>query len=107
MVPDAMIRSELVDRVAAQNPHLYARDVEAIVSAILGRITEALAAGDRVELRDFGSFAVKVRGAYTGRNPRTGASVDVPAKVDVRFKPGKAMHTRLNGGLAPSAMAAE
>lgn len=107
MVPDTMIRSELVERVAAQNPHLYARDVEAVVNAILGRMAEALAAGDRVELRYFGSFAVKVRGAYRGRNPRTGVLVDVPAKVDVRFKPGKAMHTRLNGGSAPSAVAAE
>ena len=58
-----MIRSELVERVATQNPHLYARDVEAVVSAILGRVAEALVAGDRVELRDFGSFTVKRREA--------------------------------------------
>lgn len=102
-----MIRSELVDRVAAQNPHLYARDIEAVVSTILGRMAEALADGDRVELRDFGSFSVKTREAYTGRNPRTGALVDVPAKADVRFKPGKGMHTRLNGGPTPSETTAE
>ena len=102
-----MIRSELVERVAAQNPHLYARDVEAVVSAILGRVAEALVAGDRVELRDFGSFTVKRREARHGRNPRTGAKVDVAAKADVRFKPGKRMHARLNGIWEPSETVAD
>ena len=72
-----MIKSELVQRIAAQNPHLYQRDVENIVNAILGEIIAALSRGDRVELRGFGAFSVKHRPARTGRNPRTGAHVAV------------------------------
>ena len=75
-----MIKSELVQRIAAQNPHLYQRDVENIVNAILGEITNAMAQGDRVELRGFGAFSVKHRPARTGRNPRTGAHVSVDQK---------------------------
>ena len=92
-----MIRSELIARIAEMNPHLYAKDVEAAVNAILARITKALAAGDRVELRDFGSFALTPREARKGRNPRTGTKVDVPAKAAVRFCPGKAIRQRLIG----------
>ena len=91
-----MIKSELVQRIATQNPHLYQRDVENIVNAILNEITAALARGDRVELRGFGAFSVKHRPARTGRNPRTGASVDVSAKRVPYFKPGKEMRERLN-----------
>ena len=97
-----MIRSELVARIAEQNLHLYAKDVEAVVNAILARITKALADGDRIELRDFGSFAVTRREARTARNPRTGAKVDVPAKFEVHFRPGKAMRKRLMGSSHPS-----
>ncbi len=68
-----MIKSELVQRISEQNPHLYQRDVENIVNAILGEIIAAMARGDRVELRGFGAFSVKNRPARTGRNPRTGA----------------------------------
>lgn len=93
-----MIKSELVQRIAAQNPHLYQRDVENIVNAILGEITEALARGDRVELRGFGAFSVKARGARTGRNPRTGAQVSVDEKTVPFFKTGKDMRDRLNRG---------
>ncbi|MCJ2102394.1 integration host factor subunit beta [Methylobacterium sp. E-046] len=91
-----MIRSELVARVAAQNPHLYARDVEAMVNAILDRIVGALADGDRVELRDFGTFCVRDREARTARNPRTGEMVVAKAKAHIHFKPGKGMRARLN-----------
>ncbi|WP_342111254.1 integration host factor subunit beta [Methylobacterium sp. SI9] len=91
-----MIRSELVARIAAQNPHLYAKDVEAVVDAILDRMSAALADGDRVELRDFGTFAIRDREARTGRNPRSGQSVAVPAKRVIHFKPGKTLRARLN-----------
>ena len=91
-----MIKSELVLRVAAQNPHLYQRDVETIVSAILDTITEALKRGDRVELRGFGAFSVKRRDARAGRNPRTGAAVSVGEKRIPVFKTGKEMRERLN-----------
>lgn len=67
-----------------------------MVSAILDRIAAALAAGDRVELRDFGAFSVRTSEARASRNPRTGDKVTVPARVHVQFKPGKGMKTRLN-----------
>ena len=78
-----MIKSELVQRIAEHNPHLYQRDVENIVNAILDEIVAALARGDRVELRGFGAFSVKHRPARAGRNPRTGAHVPIEIREDV------------------------
>jgi integration host factor subunit beta len=97
-----MIKSELVQRIAERNPHLYQRDVENIVNAILDTITDALARGDRVELRGFGAFSVKKRDARTGRNPRTGETVSVSEKVIPVFKTGKEMRLRLNTGADPA-----
>src|SRR3954466_4239787 len=91
-----MIRSELVARITAQNPHLYEKDCEAVVNAILGKIADALAAGERVEIRGFGSFSVKDLRARQGRNPRTGESVAVKEKKVVAFRPGKEMKQRVN-----------
>ncbi len=91
-----MIKSELVQRIADKNPHLYQRDVENIVNAILGEITNALSRGDRVELRGFGAFSVKQRDARVGRNPRTGHHVEVQQKYVPFFKTGKEMRERLN-----------
>ena len=91
-----MIKSELVQRIAEHNPHLYQRDVENIVNAILDEIVAALARGDRVELRGFGAFSVKRRDARTGRNPRTGDSVQVAEKHIPFFKTGKQLRDRLN-----------
>ncbi|MGH6836194.1 MAG: integration host factor subunit beta [Methylocella sp.] len=93
-----MIKSELVQRIANRNPHLYLRDVEKIVNAILDEITSALSRGDRVELRGFGAFSVKHRDARVGRNPRTGAHVPVNEKMVPFFKTGKEMRERLNQG---------
>ena len=97
-----MIKSELVLKIAEQNPHLYQRDVENLVNAILDTITGALARGDRVELRGFGAFSVKARPARLGRNPRTGAHVSVDEKVVPFFKTGKDMRVRLNKPRQPS-----
>src|SRR3954471_5943336 len=91
-----MIKSELVLRIAEQNPHLYERDCEAVVNAILGTIADALADGGRVEIRGFGSFSVKDLRARQGRNPRTGESVAVKEKKAVAFRPGKEMKRRVN-----------
>src|SRR6202008_5058028 len=79
-----MITSELVARLAERYPHLYHRDVERIVTTVLEEIAKALAVGDRVELRGFGAFSVKVRPARQGRNPRTGAQ-GVGAETRVPF----------------------
>lgn len=91
-----MTKSELVQRIADLNPHLRIVDVEKIVDTIFGSITDALANGDRVELRGFGAFSVKHREARTGRNPRTGETVEVEAKRMPFFKTGKALRERLN-----------
>ena len=91
-----MIKSELVQIIAERNPHLYQRDVEHVVNAILEEIVSALAHGDRVELRGFGAFSVKSRPARIGRNPRTGESVHVDEKHVPFFKTGKEMRERLN-----------
>ncbi|MEM8850215.1 MAG: integration host factor subunit beta [Pseudomonadota bacterium] len=91
-----MIRSELIQKVADDNPHLSQRDVEKIVSTIFDSITEALAGGDRVELRGFGAFSVKQRDARVGRNPRTGEAVEVEEKHVPFFKAGKLLRDRLN-----------
>ena len=91
-----MIKSELVQRIAVQNPHLYQRDVENIVNTVLDEIIAARARGDRVELRGFGAFSVKHRQARIGRNPRTGADVSVNRKSVPFFKTGKEIRERLN-----------
>ncbi|MCJ2006163.1 HU family DNA-binding protein [Methylobacterium sp. J-092] len=91
-----MIRSELVQHLADANPQLYARDCEAVVDAILGRIADAIVAGDRVELRGFGAFTIVEARARMGRNPRSGAPVSVEAKSKLVFKTGKEMRDRLN-----------
>lgn len=91
-----MIKSELVDKLAAQNPHLLHRDVERIIATIFGEITEALARGQRVELRGFGAFSTRARDPRVGRNPRTGEAVTVEAKRVPYFKAGKDLRERLN-----------
>lgn len=91
-----MKKSELIQNLAERNPHLYMRDVESIVDTIFDEITEALARGDRVELRGFGAFSIKHRDARMGRNPRTGESVHVKAKRLPFFKTGKALREKLN-----------
>ena len=91
-----MLKSELIEKIAAQNPHLYRQDAEKIVNTILDTITAALAQGDRVELRGFGVFTVKRREPRTGRDPRDGAKVAVPQKVTAAFKTSRDMHRRLN-----------
>ena len=81
-----MTKSDLIQKIADRNPHLYLRDIEKIVNTIFDEITDALADGNRVELRGFGAFSVKHRDARIGRNPRTGESVQVEAKSMPFFK---------------------
>ena len=91
-----MIKSELVARLAERNPHLYLRDVELAVSTVFEQVAAALARGERVELRGFGSFSVRRREARIGRNPATGEHVDVAAKVTPHFRTGRPLRQRLN-----------
>ncbi len=91
-----MTKSELIARLAAQNPTLYQRDIERLVSTVFDTIIRALEEGNRVELRGFGAFSVRHREGRVGRNPRTGESVQVDAKSVPFFKMGKGMKERLN-----------
>jgi integration host factor subunit beta len=95
-----MIKSELIEKIASENPHLYQRDVERIVNTIFETIVEAMEEGNRVELRGFGAFSVKHRPARIGRNPRTGEQVQVDEKHVPFFKTGKELRERLNPALA-------
>jgi len=97
-----MTRSELMAELADANPHLRAGDVERIVATVFDEITEALARGQRVELRGFGAFTVKQRDARTGRNPRTGQTVSVDSKSVPFFKAGKELRERVNAGATPA-----
>jgi len=92
-----MIRSELIQKISDENPHLYQRDVERIVNTVFDEVTGAMSRGDRVELRGFGAFSVKQRDARIGRNPRTGETVEVEEKHVPFFKTGKLLRDRLNG----------
>jgi integration host factor subunit beta len=91
-----VIKSELIQKIADENPHLYHRDVERIVATVFDEIIEALADGKRVELRGFGAFSVKKRDARIGRNPRSGEQVEVEEKYVPFFKMGKLLRERLN-----------
>lgn len=91
-----MTKSELIARLSELHPHLYQRDVEKIVQTIFDEIADALAQGERVELRGFGAFSVKRREARQGRNPRTGEAVQVDEKLIPFFKTGKQLRERLN-----------
>ena len=98
-----MLRSELVLKLAEENPHLPHKRVEQAVDVIFEEITAALERGDRVEIRGFGAFSVRQREARKGRNPRTGESVKVPAKKVPFFKAGKELRMRINDGEDPEA----
>ncbi len=93
-----MTKSELIQRLSAQYPHLRQQDIETVVNTILSSISTALINGERVELRGFGAFSVKKRDARQGRNPRTGEAVSVDEKMVPFFKMGKQLRERLNAG---------
>lgn len=91
-----MIRSELLQALARENPGLRSEEIEKVVNVFFDEIAQRLAKGGRVELRGFGAFSTRARDARKGRNPRTGESVDVPGKRVPYFKPGKEMRAKLN-----------
>ncbi len=91
-----MLRSELIDTLHAENPHLTRRDMERLVAVVLETITQTLEAGARVELRGFGAFSVRKRDPRVGRNPRTGETVHVPGKHVPFFRTGKELRQRID-----------
>ena len=92
----SMTKSELISLLAAKHPQLDYRDVELAVKELLEQMSAALSSGDRIEVRGFGSFSLHYRPPRTGRNPKTGASVQVPDKFVPHFKPGKELRERVN-----------
>ena len=92
-----MTKRDLIEEVAQQYPRFSRRDVEVMVNAVFDSMTEALAKGERIEIRGFGSFMIKQRAARDGRNPRTGAIVAVAAKKVPLFKVGKELRLRVDG----------
>jgi integration host factor subunit beta len=97
-----LIKSELVQKIADENPNLFHRDIERLVALVFDEISLALVRGDRVELRGFGAFSVKHRPSRVGRNPRTGDPVPIEEKFSPFFKPGKELRDRLNGTAKPN-----
>ena len=91
-----MTKSELIERLSLEQPHLPPRDVEFSVNAVLDHMRRALIAGDRIEIRGFGSIGLRYRMPRTGRNPTTGDSVSVPGKYVPHFKPGRLLRERVN-----------
>jgi integration host factor subunit beta len=89
-------RSELIEKIAAQMPNLTVKDIEGIVNVVFEKLTNALAAGDRIEIRGFGAFSVRTRKPRVAINPKNKNKVEVPAKNILHFKTGKELHNRLN-----------
>jgi len=94
---DGMTKAELVEKVA-ESTQLTKKHAELIVNTVFDSIVQSLRAGEKIELRGFGSFRIRRRGPRTGRNPKTGAKVDVPPKRIPYFKPGKELRELLNAG---------
>ena len=93
-----MTKSDLIARLAERFPQLVAKDADFAVKMILDAMTDALARGDRIEIRGFGSFALNYRPPRTGRNPKSGEKVLVPEKYVPHFKPGKELRERVDLG---------
>jgi integration host factor subunit beta len=88
-------KSDLIERVSVRVPHISKKDTETVVNTIFDSMTESLMQGDRIEIRGFGSFQVKIREAREGRNPKTGEEVKIPAKRTPFFKVGKELKERI------------
>jgi integration host factor subunit beta len=93
-----MKRSDLINRIASQQEHLAPEDVEAAVKALLEQLSAALANGERIEIRGFGSFSLHFRSARQARNPKTGGAVYTTSRYALHFKPGKELRDRVNQG---------
>ena len=97
-----MTKSELIEKLAASQSQLTAKDMELAVKMILDHMSDALAPGERIEIRGFGSFSLHYRAPRVGRNPKSGESVSLPGKYVPHFKPGKELRERVNSSLNPA-----
>jgi integration host factor subunit beta len=97
-----MTKSELIDKISAEQTQLSAKDVELAVKMIMDHMADALSQGDRIEIRGFGSFSLHYRAARSGRNPKTGQKVQLDGKYVPHFKPGKELRERVNTGMQPA-----
>ena len=95
-----MTKSELIEILASKNNHLNIKDLELAVKSLLEQMSQALASGERIEIRGFGSFSLHYRPPRIGRNPKTGDAVALSAKYVPHFKPGKELRERVNGSRA-------
>lgn len=91
-----MTKSELIEKLSSQNPHLQAKTVEDAVKEMLEHMAITLSSGERIEIRGFGSFSLHYRAPRTGRNPKTGDKVELEGKYVPHFKPGKELRDRVN-----------
>lgn len=91
-----MTKSDLIERLVSKNTQLSAKDVELAIKNLLEHMAQALSAGERIEIRGFGSFSLHYRGPRQGRNPKTGDAVELAGKYVPHFKPGKELRERVN-----------
>ena len=96
---NAMMKSELIERIARKQSHLAYKDVELAVKSMLEQMSNSLSSGERIEIRGFGSFSLHYRPPRAGRNPKTGGSVSLPGKHVPHFKPGKELRERVNASM--------
>jgi integration host factor subunit beta len=96
---NAMMKSELIERIARKQSHLAYKDVELAVKSMLEQMSNSLSSGERIEIRGFGSFSLHYRPPRAGRNPKTGGSVSLPGKHVPHFKPGKELRERVNDSM--------
>ncbi len=93
---NCMTKSELIEVLHREQPHLKTEDVEMAVKLLLDLMSGTLAQHDRIEIRGFGSFSVHYRSPRTGRNPKTGVAVELPSRHVPHFRPGKELRTRVS-----------
>jgi len=103
MQTSAMMKSELIERIARKQSHLAYKDIELAVKSLLEQMSNALSSGERIEIRGFGSFSLHYRPPRSGRNPKTGGSVSLPGKYVPHFKPGKELRERVNDSMQKDA----
>ncbi len=94
-----MTKSELIERIVDRQGQLSVRDVELAIKTMLDHMAQALAAGERIEIRGFGSFSLHYRSPRVGRNPKTGESVELEGKYVPHFKPGKELRESVNDSI--------